>query len=342
METRRYINVKTWSEAWFEALTSNEKLVWIYLNTNSTTNMLGVYSTSIRRVAYECHMSEPVVRRSIKKFEDIKKLIYTDEYIILTEWMKQQAMNPCMKMAAQKEYDKLPDKILQKMPQTMHDTMRNTQQELPQPVSCLPVRNPKNTREKEEEQGEEWESVEQGTETQEEGKGTSEQVTGKAKQTTGTTEQTTGTTEQTTGTTEQETKSLQENLPLLLRETFRQAIGNRAWMEQLCMNLRLTPEALMEWLEKFCRKLENEGETRKSIRDFRRHFAAWLNIQLNTPHPQNYHRHESNRPTPQPDNLHRSNYSLPGTLNSTLRSEATQRIEQLRAEGALPPVSHPE
>ena len=59
METRRYINVRTWSETWFEELSATEKLIWIYLNTNSATNMLGAYSTSIRRLAYECHISEP-------------------------------------------------------------------------------------------------------------------------------------------------------------------------------------------------------------------------------------------------------------------------------------------
>lgn len=72
METRRYINVRTWSENWFETLSASEKLVWIYLNTNSSTNMLGVYSMTVRRIAYECHISEPAARRNIKKLEDIK------------------------------------------------------------------------------------------------------------------------------------------------------------------------------------------------------------------------------------------------------------------------------
>ena len=108
METRRYINVRTWSENWFETLSASEKLVLIYLNTNSSTNMLGVYSMTVRRIAYECHISEPAARRNIKKLEDIKKLIYSDGYIILIDWMAQQAMNPSMRISAQKEYDKLP------------------------------------------------------------------------------------------------------------------------------------------------------------------------------------------------------------------------------------------
>ena len=97
METRRYINVRIWSKTWFEELSAADKLVWIYLNTNSSTNMLGAYSTSVRRLAYECHISEPAVRRTIKK------LIYHEGYFIIIDWMAQQSMNLSMKIAAQKK-----------------------------------------------------------------------------------------------------------------------------------------------------------------------------------------------------------------------------------------------
>ena len=71
---------------------------------------------TVRRIAYECHISEPAARRNIKKLEDIKKLIYSDGYIILIDWMAQQAMNPSMRISAQKEYDKLPKEICAQLP----------------------------------------------------------------------------------------------------------------------------------------------------------------------------------------------------------------------------------
>ena len=129
METRRYINVRTWSENWFETLSASEKLVWIYLNTNSSTNMLGVYSMTVRRIAYECHISEPAARRNIKKLEDIKKLIYSDGYIILIDWMAQQAMNPSMRISAQKEYDKLPKEICAQLSEQTHQSIKSIRQD---------------------------------------------------------------------------------------------------------------------------------------------------------------------------------------------------------------------
>ena len=61
---------------------------------------------------------------------------------------------------------------------------------------------------------------------------------------------------------------------------------NRTWLEQFCMNLHaaghadITPDGLLEWLDRFFAKLQNEGEERKSARDAQSHFARWLNIEL--------------------------------------------------------------
>ena len=61
---------------------------------------------------------------------------------------------------------------------------------------------------------------------------------------------------------------------------------NRPWLEQFCMNLHaaghadITPDTLLEWLDRFFAKLQNEGEEHKSPRDAQSHFARWLNIEL--------------------------------------------------------------
>ncbi|MFK2343679.1 hypothetical protein ACIXNK_02780 [Bacteroides fragilis] len=56
-------------------------------------------------------------------------------------------------------------------------------------------------------------------------------------------------------------------------------------MEQFCMNIRLdypdfTPELFYGFLDRFFRKLQNEGEMVKSPKDAMSHFANWLNIEL--------------------------------------------------------------
>lgn len=306
METRRYINVRTWSENWFETLSASEKLVWIYLNTNSSTNMLGVYSMTVRRIAYECHISEPAARRNIKKLEDIKKLIYSDGYIILIDWMAQQAMNPSMRISAQKEYDKLPEEICAQLSEQTHQSIKSIRQDTKQAVPSLPVPDCPIPQEKEEE--------DENPEKEHEKKALEQ---------------------------EREGGEQEPDLPLPLQETLQKAILNKSWLKTLCYNHRLKETEIKEWLEHFCRKLQNEGTERKSIRDFRQHFASWLDIQLNHSNYTKTYRHDNHTSHSAHTESADVNGKLPSDINSLLQSQASQRIEQLRIEGVLPKVSEP-
>lgn len=304
METRRYINVRTWSEAWFEDLSATDKLVWIYLNTNSSTNMLGAYSTSIRRLSYECHISEPAVRRSIKKLEVCKKIIYQDGFVIIVDWMAQQSMNPSMRIAARKEYDKLPEHIRMLLSDHTHQAIQKTRQLSEQDASSFPTPNECTQGEKEEEKEMNEEELETGTLKQKREAGNPEE----------------------------------DSTPIPTREAYLFAVRNEEWLESLRHNHTLDEQELEEWLELFCRKLQNEGENRKSVRDFRRHFASWLNIQLKSPNNSKDHCHDNHyahiphRPTDLASKLTLTD------LNPLLQSEASQRIEQLRAAGTLPTI----
>ena len=54
----------------------------------------------------------------------------------------------------------------------------------------------------------------------------------------------------------------------------------QAWTEVIGMNRRLTPELLSNWIDTFFNELEMNGETEKSLKDFKSHFNRWLKIQL--------------------------------------------------------------
>ena len=116
MEIRRYLNTRLWRDSWFESLNANEKFVYIYLLTNPSTNMLGIYNLSIRRIAYDCNLNEQTTRRCIKKLEEALKIIYCKGYIIIPDWISQNAMNPSMKQSAMKDFDKLPDEVRSELP----------------------------------------------------------------------------------------------------------------------------------------------------------------------------------------------------------------------------------
>lgn len=71
-----------------------------------------------------------------------------------------------------------------------------------------------------------------------------------------------------------------------LGECYTELSSNASWCEILTMNTRnagfieFTPAVFQQYLQAFFKKLQNEGETRKSPKDAMSHFARWLKIEL--------------------------------------------------------------
>ena len=293
MEIRRYISTRIWGESWFEPLTATEKLIWIYLLTNPATNMLGIYGLTVRRIGYDCNTSAQIVRRCIKKLEELKLIIMIHEHIIITHWLTQNAMNPSMKLSALKDFDNLPDKVRAALPVTVLNNIQKMRTDTGQPVPHTPPHSPSPTPEKEEETQKEQEQA-------------------------------------------SKTRTVNENIPQPLALAYKQSVGNQSWMELLCMNHHLDPDRLHEWLEKFCRKLQNEGNNDKSVCDFRQHFANWLRQQLEkqNKHPQS---HENPATTNREESRQRRLDTITA-LGTNVSNDARRRIEQLKATGILPEI----
>jgi len=67
-----------------------------------------------------------------------------------------------------------------------------------------------------------------------------------------------------------------KNLKECLEELSKDAI----WYEPVCMNNHISPETFQNFLKDFFIKLQNEGETKKCIKDAKSHFSRWLKIEL--------------------------------------------------------------
>lgn len=111
MDLRRSINTKIWDDVWFESLTSEEKLIWLYLLTNKNTNMLGIYELSEKKISFEVGLSLETVRKAFESFERDKKAKYVSGFVVLFNWIKNQSYNTNMKKSALADYEKLPQNI---------------------------------------------------------------------------------------------------------------------------------------------------------------------------------------------------------------------------------------
>ena len=90
MSTQRYISTSFWDDEWVQSLNLTEKAIYLYLLTNTLTNIAGVYKITDKRIVFDTGLSENKLKEILDKFEKAKKAYRKDEYIILPNWTKHQ------------------------------------------------------------------------------------------------------------------------------------------------------------------------------------------------------------------------------------------------------------
>lgn len=111
MSKLRSVSTAFWSDPFIEELSPNEKLLFLYLITNEKTNMLGIYESSIKKIAFETGMNQNSITDALKKFESKNKVKYIDNFVILVNFMKHQNFNTNMMKSAIDIYNNLPNSL---------------------------------------------------------------------------------------------------------------------------------------------------------------------------------------------------------------------------------------
>lgn len=111
MAKLRSINTVIWSDPWFEDLSSEEKLLFIYLITNEKTNMIGVYETSIKKMSFETGIDKSEIETILLKFEQKQKIKYINNRVVLLNFLKHQHYNTNMLKNAIDCYNALPEEL---------------------------------------------------------------------------------------------------------------------------------------------------------------------------------------------------------------------------------------
>lgn len=111
----RSVNTKFWDDSFITELDSQQKLLFLYLLTNPLTNLLGIYEISIKRIKFDTGLNNETLQKGLKRFETLRKCFYIDGYIILTNFLKNQSLNPNMKKAVTKAWRGLHEKLRNKI-----------------------------------------------------------------------------------------------------------------------------------------------------------------------------------------------------------------------------------
>lgn len=108
---KKIIDSKVWKDNFFSELTPKQKLLWIYLLTNDSNTMLGIYELNIRLCAFDTGLTNDEILNFIELFVAKGKVIYKSEYIVLCNFLKYQNYNPNMKKSALATYQELPSEL---------------------------------------------------------------------------------------------------------------------------------------------------------------------------------------------------------------------------------------
>lgn len=105
----RSVSTKFWTDPFVEDLTVSEKLLFLYLITNDRNNMLGIYEISLKKISFETGIDKATIEKAFKRFERLNKVKYSNNYVTLFNFIKNQSYNQNMKVSAVNLYNDLPE-----------------------------------------------------------------------------------------------------------------------------------------------------------------------------------------------------------------------------------------
>lgn len=120
MAKQRYINTKIWEDSWFGGLDQIEQLVFIYLLSNPTTNISGVYELGIKTICVHTGLEKRLVEEIFERFEKSGKAYYREGWVVLPNFIKHQNYkSPKIVAGIIAELENVPEniRILIKVPQ---------------------------------------------------------------------------------------------------------------------------------------------------------------------------------------------------------------------------------
>jgi len=90
MAVQRYISTSFWDDEWIRSLNYKEKFLYMYLMTNTLTNIAGVYKIANHRITYDTGFSDVEIEEIFARYKKDKKVFKFNGYVILPSWPQHQ------------------------------------------------------------------------------------------------------------------------------------------------------------------------------------------------------------------------------------------------------------
>lgn len=107
MAEYRSIHTKMWREdAWFQDLEPDARLFWVYLLTNPSASVSGIYRLTERTMVFECGLTQARVRELKKQFEKAGKAFFETDVVWVRKMREYQLTeNPSSKVLIRADKD---------------------------------------------------------------------------------------------------------------------------------------------------------------------------------------------------------------------------------------------
>lgn len=110
--TYRQIHVEMWDDPWVIELSPADKLLFIYLFSNSRTNPIGLYEISQRVIAFETGLTQDSIGAALASFCNAGKIQYQDNWIWVPKLLSRNINNirsPQVQAMIKKQVVNIPD-----------------------------------------------------------------------------------------------------------------------------------------------------------------------------------------------------------------------------------------
>lgn len=112
MSKKRYVDTKFWDDNYIIEKDPIEKLLFLYLLTNTLTNIIGIYEISTKRIAFDTGIDKEMVLKILERFEADNKIKYEDGWVIIKNFTKHQLNNPKINAGMEALFKKIPEYLI--------------------------------------------------------------------------------------------------------------------------------------------------------------------------------------------------------------------------------------
>jgi len=114
MANKRYITTNFWRDRFIDELDSTEKLLFLYLICNPSTNLCGIYQSPLRLIASDTGIEEKSIENIFKKFSEKKRAYYIDGWVVLPNAPKHQELkNDRICIGIERELANVSEKVIE-------------------------------------------------------------------------------------------------------------------------------------------------------------------------------------------------------------------------------------